>query len=289
MSYVDTNFGPAGLNRPDIVYCYRTLTARIIKADLLRYLVLYLEGGVYADIDVEAFQPIRKFVPPPFNKADFDLVIGIEVDEPSFANHRILGPKSQSFCQWTIMSKPRNPAILRIINNVIKWLDDTAKAQNVEISEVTLNFDNVLSGTGPSAFTAAVLAEMRVQTNQATEWGTFHNLIEPKLVGRILVLPVKRFAAGQGHSNSGDLDSQEALVRHYYHASVWDSRHPRYNHPAYGMVEDCNWNRTCVDTWTTNTDVFSSLPEEDKTRLIEAHKVAIDEKRRKEEEEKKHG
>jgi mannosyltransferase OCH1-like enzyme len=287
MYYVEMNFGPAGLDRPDIVYCYRSLTARIIKADLLRYLVLYLEGGVYADIDVEALQPIKDFVPSHFNKADLDLVIGIEVDEPSFANHAILGPKSQSFCQWTIMSKPRNPAILRMINNVIKWLAETAKAQDVEISEITLNFDNVLSGTGPSAFTAAILAEMRVQANRAIEWNMFHNMSEPKLVGRILVLTVKEFAAGQGHSNSGDRDSKAALVRHYYHASLWPSRHPRYSHPIYGIVEDCNWNRTCVDTWTANTDAFPSLPEEEKTRLIEAHKIVIEEKLRKEEEEKK--
>lgn len=50
--YVETHFGPEGYNRPDIVETYRSLTAKIIKADLLRYLVMYGEGGVYADIDV---------------------------------------------------------------------------------------------------------------------------------------------------------------------------------------------------------------------------------------------
>jgi hypothetical protein len=276
--YVETHFGPAGLNRPDIVYFYRSLTARIIKADLLRYLILYVEGGVYADIDVEALQPINNFVPSNFNKADVDLVIGVEIDEPTFEDHAILGPKSKSFCQWTIMSKPRNPAILRIINNVLNWLIETARSQDVEVSKIEVNFDNILSGTGPSAFTTAILEEMRVQTNRAIEWNIFHNMTKPKLVGRILVLTVDRFAAGQGHSNSGDLYSKTALVRHHYHASLWDVRHPRYSHPAYGKVEDCNWNRQCVDTWTANTEAFPGLSKEERARLIKAHEVATKEK-----------
>jgi Glycosyltransferase sugar-binding region containing DXD motif len=45
--YVETHFGPEGINRSDIVDVYRALTAKIIKADLLRYLVMYVEGGIY--------------------------------------------------------------------------------------------------------------------------------------------------------------------------------------------------------------------------------------------------
>jgi len=47
----------------------------------------YVEGGVYADIDVEAIRPIKKFIPKKFDEADVDMVIGIEVDEPSFSFH----------------------------------------------------------------------------------------------------------------------------------------------------------------------------------------------------------
>jgi mannosyltransferase OCH1-like enzyme len=57
--YVEHHFGPLGLNRPDIVNVYKSLNAKIIKSDLLRYLIMYVEGGVYADIDVEAIRPVR--------------------------------------------------------------------------------------------------------------------------------------------------------------------------------------------------------------------------------------
>jgi mannosyltransferase OCH1-like enzyme len=222
-----------------------------------------VEGGVYADIDVEAIQPINNFVPSYFDKADFNLVIGAEIDEPSFEDDAILGPKSKSFCQWIIMSKPRNPAILRIINNVLNWLIETARSQDVQVSKIKVDFDNILSGTGPSAFTTAILEKRTAQINRAIEWNIFHNMTKPKLVGRILVLTVDRFAAGQSHSNSGNRDSKTALVRHHYHASLWPSRHPRYSHPAYGKVEDCNWNRQCVNTWTANTEAFPGLFKEE--------------------------
>jgi mannosyltransferase OCH1-like enzyme len=45
--YVETMYGPDRLNRPDIVDMYRTIKAKIVKADILRYLVMYAEGGVY--------------------------------------------------------------------------------------------------------------------------------------------------------------------------------------------------------------------------------------------------
>ena len=107
LAYVETNFGPNGLNRLDIVYMYRELTARIIKADLLRYLVMYIEGGIYTDIDVEALKPIKSFIPERWNERDVDMIVGIEVDQPEFHNHSVLGTKCMSFCQWTFMCKPR--------------------------------------------------------------------------------------------------------------------------------------------------------------------------------------
>lgn len=63
LAYVEDKFGPNGFDRSDIVDMYRTVNATIIKADLLRYLIMYAEGGVYADIDVEDLRPVHKFIP----------------------------------------------------------------------------------------------------------------------------------------------------------------------------------------------------------------------------------
>lgn len=153
LHYVETHFGPesgqGGINRPDIVNMYRSLNATIIKADLLRYLMMYIEGGVYADIDVSSLKPIDQFLPSHINEEDVGLVISVEIDEPTYSSHPILGPKSQSFCQWTFMAKPRVPVLLKLVDHILIWLESVAKKQNLPIGEIQLNFDEVITGTGP--------------------------------------------------------------------------------------------------------------------------------------------
>ena len=275
LQYVETHFGPAGLNRPDIVEMYRTVNAKIIKADLLRYLVMYVEGGVYADIDVEALKPIERFIPDRYDEGEVDMVIGVEIDQPEFSQHSVLGKKSQSFCQWTFMCKPRLPVMLTLVDNILRWLNEVAEKQNVPVSEIVLDFDEVISGTGPSAFTEAVLEEMSRRAGSPVTWNTFHNMQESKLVSGVLVLTVEAFAAGQGHSDSGNHNARTALVKHHYHASGWPTNHPRFKHPVYGEVERCNWEPECVKRWDADVAAFELLTPEDKARQI-AFKEASD-------------
>lgn len=288
MEYVEYHFGLGGLNRPDIVEMYRSITATIIKADLIRYMVMYAEGGVYADIDVEALKPISRFIPDHrYDENDIDMVIGIEIDQPDFRDHPILGNKSQSFCQWTFMARPGLPVMLHLIENIMSWLNSLAKQQNVPISEVVIDFDQVISGTGPSAFTQAIMKQMNLDRpvgSPEIAWGTFfHELDESKIVSRVLVLDVEAFAAGQGHSDSGNHNSRGAMVKHHYHASNWPSRHPRFNHPAYGAVEQCNWVPACVSKWDADTAAFALLGEEEQKKLTETVHMEAEELRKQQE------
>jgi mannosyltransferase OCH1-like enzyme len=235
---------------------------------------MYVEGGVYTDIDVEALKPVDRFIPDRYKERDIDMVIGVEIDQPEFNNHTILGQKSQSFCQWTFMCKPRLPVMLRLINNIIRWLNDVAKRQNVPVSGIQLGFDEVISGTGPSAFTNAVLAEMSARHGRAVSWDSFHNMGESKVVGGVLVLTVEAFAAGQGHSDSGNHNARTALVKHHYHASKWPTTHPRYSHPVYGEVEKCNWEPECVKLWDDNKAAFDTLSPEEQAKQIAIKEAA---------------
>lgn len=250
--YLEWHYGPQGFDRPDVIELYKELNITIIKADILRYLVMYAEGGVYADIDVECLRPIDRFIPERYNEEDVDMIIGVEIDEPSYASHPILGSKCKSFCQWTFAAKPRLPVMMRLIENIQQWLQELSEEKGVRISELQLDFNEVISGTGPSAFTKAILEQMTAQNNgKSVTWDLFHNLAESRLVNGILVLNVEAFAAGQGHSDSGNHDSRGALVKHHYHASGWPTLHPRHNHPMYGEVEQCNWKPECVAEWVS--------------------------------------
>jgi mannosyltransferase OCH1-like enzyme len=271
MAYVEQYYGRNGLNRIDIVDMYQAINSPIVKADLLRYLVMYAEGGIYADIDVEALRPISRFIPERYNEKDIDLVVGVEIDQPEFKDHPILGQKSQSFCQWTFMARPRLPVMLKLVETIMAWLSDLAREQGVPISEVKLDFDAIITGTGPSAFTTAVLDDINTRNRgPPISWRHFHNMDESKLVNRVLVLDVEAFAAGQGHSDSGNHDSRSALVKHHYHASNWPSRHPRFSHPIFGEVEQCNWDAECVRKWDDDVKSFKALPDDQQQQLIAA-------------------
>ncbi|KAF9740686.1 hypothetical protein PMIN02_002083 [Paraphaeosphaeria minitans] len=269
LEYVEEHYGVRGFNRPDIVNLYRELNITIIRADLLRYLIMYAEGGVYADIDVECLRPVQRFIPERYTELEVDMIIGVEIDEPAFADHPVLGSKCKSFCQWTFAAKPRLPVMMRLIENIQEWIHDLSKKKGVPVGQLELDFDEVISGTGPSAFTDAVLAQMTAMNGgKEVAWDPFHNLAESRLVQGILVLNVEAFAAGQGHSDSGNHDSRGALVKHHYHASGWPSLHPRRNHPMYGEVEKCNWKPECVAEWDKNAAHWDKLSKEEQDRLL---------------------
>lgn len=267
-AYVEEVFGPSGFNRPDVVETYKSLNARIIQADLLRYIVMYAEGGIYADVDVEALKAFEDFIPSRFNEEDISMIIGVETDEPDFKSHPVLGSKSTSFCQWVFVCKPRLPVMMRLIDNILIWLNELATKQGKGIADLKLDFDEVLSGTGPSAFTAALLAEMSATTRRSVSWDEFHKMQESKIVGKVLVLPPEAFAAGTFHSHSGNHGGSNALIKHHFHASAWTNAHPRYKHPIFGEVEKCNWDADCVKLWDANTAFFNALPEEDQLKMI---------------------
>lgn len=277
MTWIEEHFGPKGFDRPDIIKFYRSLNLPIVKADLLRYMIMYAEGGIYADIDVEAIRPFHRFFPQSHDESEFDMIVGVEVDQPEFRNHPILGQKSQSFCQWTIISRPGQPVMLKLIENIMKWLKRVAREQRVSVSDVELDFDQVISGTGPSAFTEALLEEMNKKRTgrKKITWDTFHDMDESKVIGRVLVLDVEAFCAGQGHSDSGNHASRGALVKHHYHASNWPSRHHRYSHPAYGQVEECNWHADCVRQWDENVAAFEKMTDAEKQVKIDEYNAKV--------------
>ena len=51
---------------PEVVNTFFAVRDSIIRADFLRYLVLWREGGVYSDIDTKALKPIVTWIPEPY-------------------------------------------------------------------------------------------------------------------------------------------------------------------------------------------------------------------------------
>jgi alpha 1,6-mannosyltransferase len=167
-------------DRPDIVDTFVSLRDFMYRVDLLRYLVLYSEGGTYADIDTRCLRPISKWIGPAWEGRPINLVLGIEIDSPD-------GPKWKEwadtfqFAVWSVMAKPGHPILERAITRV----SENVKKMNDAGEGVQLSGAKVLTLGGPAAFTKAALEAMSEMTGTNVTYKNMTGLTEPKIIGDV--------------------------------------------------------------------------------------------------------
>ncbi|KAI1174456.1 nucleotide-diphospho-sugar transferase [Nemania sp. FL0916] len=212
-AYVASRFSP------DVSAVFTSLRDPILRADLLRYLVLLLEGGVWADIDVLPHQPISSWVPDSYQN-ETNMVVGIENDKhksPIWPG----SPYSIQLAQYTILVKPNHPAMIRlvdrVINNLVRLFESKKQTDSV-------SFADVMSTTGPFAFTDVLMEYFTEVTGVEHTGNELDRLQEPKLIGDVLVLPKDGFGwLPQDHDH--DRGHKSILVEHLFIGS-WRSSHP---------------------------------------------------------------
>ncbi|KAK3941771.1 hypothetical protein QBC46DRAFT_381941 [Diplogelasinospora grovesii] len=219
-SYVRRTFSAS---HPDVVEVYFNLTVPILKADLLRYLLLYSEGGVYSDLDVScsATAPIDEWIPASYRDSDVGLVVGWEFDV-GWGDNFI-----REFATWTILSKPGLGHMWQVIDDIIQFLKEKVKEKELSgVGDLTLDMvGDVVDATGPRRFTRGVFKSLEKQLNKTAEEMVLSakELLEAKLLGDVLILPGYSFAAGSNTYDEKDKEAGkvgEALVTHHY-AGSW--------------------------------------------------------------------
>ena len=78
---------------------FNALPLGVMKADFFRYAIIYINGGIYTDIDTKCMKRIN-WIPP-----DADAIIGKENDT--------------HFCQWTFAFSPKHPLLKKVIDNIV--------------------------------------------------------------------------------------------------------------------------------------------------------------------------
>ncbi|KAJ5579605.1 uncharacterized protein N7459_005590 [Penicillium hispanicum] len=204
---------------PTLLQIFQELNNTGIKSDLLRYLILWVEGGVYSDIDTVAHKPVDVWVPARYQDAT-RLVIGIEFDRRDGGDWAEVHPDLQ-FCQWTIAAAPGHAVFRDMIEWSVSGLESFAAKQNKPFSELEFGGSDVIELTGPSAWTDAIFRRIQEYDPEITTLRNFTGLTEPVLVGDILILPIDGFGMGQPHSGStadGSIPEQ-ALIQHLFWGS----------------------------------------------------------------------
>ncbi|KIM93362.1 glycosyltransferase family 32 protein, partial [Oidiodendron maius Zn] len=226
--YAYTLMGPKGgeafveqhfSDDPLIVETYQNLIHVGMKPDLLRYLILSVEGGVYADTDTIALKPIDLWIPE--NLQDkVRLVVGLEFDQ------RDGGPWADithpvQFCQWTLAALPGHPVFPKMVAHVLRSVKKLSEKYQVPLGELKPTSLEVMEATAPAAWTDVLFEQLQEYDPSLNSTKDFSYMTEPKLYGDVLVYPIDAFGMGQPHSGSTNDGSipKIALARHLFRGS----------------------------------------------------------------------
>lgn len=180
-------------DRPDVVQSYQNLSIPILKADFLRYLLLFHEGGMWFDLDVQCGDvPIDDWIPPNL-KATTGMVVGWEFDAglPSDTSHQLES--------WTIMAQPGSPYMLQAINDITEAIHDEANEHSVPISGLKLHMlPDVVDFTGPARLTRSVFRGLEKTLGRTPDRRLVQNILDKTQLGDVLFMPGWAFAATQG-------------------------------------------------------------------------------------------
>lgn len=110
-----------------------------VIADLFRYAVLYIHGGMYNDIDTI---PLKK-IPDEWLRSKS--VVGYEYQPSQFDCVLVPSFSSDTLCQWSLLSEPENPLFKEALDQSIERIRKKKHTFKTVI--------DVLEATGPLLFT----------------------------------------------------------------------------------------------------------------------------------------
>jgi alpha 1,6-mannosyltransferase len=205
--YVKEHFS----KHPDIVSTYLAISVPILKADFLRYLILFADGGMWSDLDVSCEGiPIREWIPEQYRK-EASIVVGWEFDVGWWDNFE------RQFATWTIMAKPGSPHMWMVIRDIVKGLHDKASENNVALENLTMEMaGEVVDLTGPRRMTRSVFKSLNMDYSNIT------GLQGPMLINDLLLMPGYSFA-NSTNNYPADQILGPLLVTHHY-AGTWKNK-----------------------------------------------------------------
>lgn len=111
----------------------------VVLADLFRYAVLYIHGGMYSDIDTIPLKRIPK------KWLDMESVLGYEYQPSKYLCMTIPSYSKDTLCQWSFLSRKGHPLFKEVLENCIAKL----KEKNFKFALAK----EILETTGPILFT----------------------------------------------------------------------------------------------------------------------------------------
>ena len=184
-------------HRPDILATYFGLTLPAVQLDLLRYMLLYDQGGVWLDAGASCSStPIDEWIPQQFAPST-SLMLGRESDAGRTpGTHRRLA-------SWVMVAKPGSPHLLAAVEDVVAAVQQTMRFYGIDaVENVTAGMTGEPSSfSGPGRFTRAVLQSLEETMGREFDRDEVSTVLMPKLVGDVLIMPRRSFSTSAGWSD----------------------------------------------------------------------------------------
>lgn len=182
---------------PEVIEAFDSLPTHMLKADFFRYLILYVKGGVFADIDTNPLQPVPNWIPENVSPKEIGILIGVEVDY-STPDWKGKYNRRLQFGSSIIQAKPKHPVIREIIARITETSLERKK-KTPDVKEDLRDDLSIMNWTGIGTFTDVLMTYFNDYIQSGVEakitWRDFHDLTVPKLVGDVLVAPIFSFNA----------------------------------------------------------------------------------------------
>jgi len=205
---------------PEINRTYSELLSQkiVLRSDFFRYVVIWADGGIWADVDTWAQRPFDEWIGlartpenPNESIASLESRVGMIVGLECVVGE---GGQWTSMAQYVFAAKQGHPIMLEIIARIIEKGGEIANRLD---SVKELMNREVLGMTGPGIFTDIIAEWIKSQWdatfNLERDW---KNMSNATLFGDILVLPVWAFGSGVGYPGTFGWDDPRICAGHRF-------------------------------------------------------------------------
>lgn len=211
-----------GWRATPLLDAYNRMPRPVLRSDLFRYALVFLEGGMYSDSDTSAVRPIsdwdnstiqdwtdpsladldlraqavahvvsngQEAPPMPISQAPPALVVSIETSTT------LIPQEGEHLVQWTFGGLPGHPVFLDLLQRVVevsRHMDELCAAGD---NTTWMTDRSVFTWTGPEIWSAAVWRYLWARFG--FDFRRMQDVTHPVRVGDVLILPFNAFAAAQ--------------------------------------------------------------------------------------------
>lgn len=225
-----------GRDLPFLQEIYNLLPAKILKLDFLRYVSLYKDGGVYADIDTAAYQSIDDWYAACYSEAPSrnngknirsqqpGLIVGIEFDvgkDPRFDN---IDGRKLAIGNYVFAANKGHPALAKAIHNIVRTTFNRSQTAKTTFA-ISDNGTEVYEWTGRKMWTDSIIGHIQ-ETVKGFKERDLLDLKKAKVVNDICILPMTAFGSGQlKYQSSPESNIAGVMVKHFS-MHMWDDIAP---------------------------------------------------------------